>query len=143
MLEAEAEQAARIQRSLQDERLAVARDLHDVVSHHLSGIVLQAAAVRRRAGGSDERVLAIIEDAGRDALAGLQTMVGTRESRAVRRPAPGVAEIEALVATYADRHDPVDLVIDPAGRARAGEHPRDGVPGRAGGADQRGQALRG
>jgi signal transduction histidine kinase len=112
MLAAEAEQAARVQRALQDERLAVARDLHDVVSHNLSGIVIQAAAARRRAADSDEHLLAVIEDAGREALAGLHAMVATLESRAVRQPAPGIFEIEALVRRYADRLGPVDLVVD-------------------------------
>jgi signal transduction histidine kinase len=110
---AEAEHAAGIERRLQEERLAVARDLHDGVSHHLAGIVLQAASARRRAGGSDERVLGLIEDAGRQALVGLYDMASTLESRADRAPAPQVPALIELVTRYSRVHGPVDLVVDP------------------------------
>ncbi len=112
-LAAEAEHAAVVQRSLLDERLAVARDLHDVVSHNLSGVVIQAAAARRRAEGSQRQSLRAIENAGREALAGLHQMVQALESKAARQPAPGLPELEALVARHEDLHGPVDLTIDP------------------------------
>lgn len=113
-LTAEAEHAAAIQRTLVDERLAVARDLHDVMSHNLSSIVIQVTAARRRADGPDEQLLKRVEESGREALAGLHQMVEALQSRATKQPAPGLPDLEALIAQHIDRHGPVDVAIDPA-----------------------------
>ncbi|MEO3811581.1 histidine kinase [Sphaerisporangium sp. B11E5] len=62
-----------------DERLALARELHDVVAHHITGIVVQAQAARLVAGKHPEKVgesLAGIETAGSDALAATRRVVG-------------------------------------------------------------------
>ena len=60
-----------------DERLELARELHDVVAHHVTGIVLQAQAARviRDSGQLDES-LADIETAGSEALAAMRRVVG-------------------------------------------------------------------
>ncbi|MCW2917944.1 MAG: hypothetical protein JWN52_6012 [Actinomycetia bacterium] len=62
-----------------DERLVLARELHDVVAHHLTGIVLQAQAARIVGQGAPERLsgtLAGIEGAGTDALAAMRRVIG-------------------------------------------------------------------
>jgi len=62
-----------------DERLSLARELHDVVAHHLTGIVLQAQAARIVGQGTPERVdgtLAGIEGASTDALAAMRRVIG-------------------------------------------------------------------
>ncbi|MFI7113215.1 sensor histidine kinase [Nonomuraea sp. NPDC050227] len=62
-----------------DERRRLARELHDVAAHHLTGIVLQAQAARllaRRGSGPLEESLEDIEDAGTGALAALRRVVG-------------------------------------------------------------------
>lgn len=62
-----------------DERLSLARELHDVVAHHLTGIVLQAQAARVVGQGAPERLsgtLAGIEGAGTDALAAMRRVIG-------------------------------------------------------------------
>ncbi|WP_245658083.1 sensor histidine kinase [Microtetraspora malaysiensis] len=62
-----------------DERLALARELHDVVAHHVTGIVLQAQAAQLVARKRPEQVdasLAGIEAAGSEALAAMRRVVG-------------------------------------------------------------------
>ena len=63
----------------QDERLELARELHDVVAHHIAGIVVQAQAARLVAARHPESLdgtLAGIELAGTDALAAMRRVVG-------------------------------------------------------------------
>jgi signal transduction histidine kinase len=68
-----------------DERLRLARELHDLVAHHITGVVVRAQAARLVAGGGriatdeddvDDDVFADIERAGADALAAMRRMVG-------------------------------------------------------------------
>jgi signal transduction histidine kinase len=62
-----------------DERLELARELHDVVAHHITGIVLQAQAAQLVARRHPEQLgssLAGIEAAGSDALAAMRRVVG-------------------------------------------------------------------
>jgi signal transduction histidine kinase len=62
-----------------DERLALARELHDVVAHHITGIVLQAQGGRiaaRKEPGTADAALAGIETAGADALAAMRRVIG-------------------------------------------------------------------
>ncbi|GAA3730353.1 histidine kinase [Plantactinospora mayteni] len=62
-----------------DERLELARELHDVVAHHITGIVVQAQAAQIVARRYPERAgaaLAGIESAGSDALAAMRRVVG-------------------------------------------------------------------
>lgn len=114
-LVAEREHAAAIERALTDERLAVARDLHDLVSHSLAAITVQAAAARRRDEPGGE-TLEVIERTGRAALADLRQMLRAlrQPGRAISPPPPGLPEIEELVARHCADHGPVHLVIDPA-----------------------------
>ncbi|WP_208758772.1 sensor histidine kinase [Microbispora triticiradicis] len=83
----------------QAERLALARELHDVVAHHVTGIVVQAQAARLVARRSPEKAgdaLGQIEAAGSDALAAMRRVVGllrVAEGEAGGPDAgPGVAE---------------------------------------------------
>ncbi|MGW4465198.1 sensor histidine kinase [Micromonospora sp. NPDC004704] len=62
----------------QRERVSLARELHDVVAHHIGGMVVQAQAARAVAGtdpGAAARVLPAIEGAGTDALSAMRRMV--------------------------------------------------------------------
>ncbi|QXJ21067.1 two-component sensor histidine kinase [Actinomadura graeca] len=78
---------ARRSRSLaaarRDERLELARDLHDFVAHHVTGIVVQAQAARftARSGSAQthdqlDTMFAGIEQAGTEALTSMRRMVG-------------------------------------------------------------------
>ena len=83
------------------EREQLARELHDTVAHHVSGIAIQAQAGRAIAASHPERaveVLAIIEDAVIRILIELRAIVGVlRASQDTEfAPQPGVAEVEQL-----------------------------------------------
>src|SRR3954447_16268669 len=83
------------------EREQLARELHDTVAHHVSGIAIQAQAGRAIAASHPERAveaLAIIEDAATRTLTELRAIVGVlRASRDTEfAPQPGVAEVEQL-----------------------------------------------
>jgi signal transduction histidine kinase len=101
------------------ERMELARELHDVVAHHVTGIVVaaQAASVVARTSPDDvDRALAAIETAGTDALAAMRSMVGVlRGQYAEGARTPG-AELRE-VATLVQRFDPdarlVRLTTDP------------------------------
>ncbi|WP_328529950.1 histidine kinase [Nocardioides sp. NBC_00368] len=83
------------------ERVALARELHDTVAHHVSAIAVQAQAGGVVAGIQPEKaaeVLAAIEDEASRTLAEMRSMVRVlREEEAVAySPQPGVADLPAL-----------------------------------------------
>ena len=83
------------------EREQLARELHDTVAHHVSGIAIQAQAGRAIAASHPERaveVLAIIEDAATRTLTELRAIVGVLRATQDTEFAPqsGVAEVEQL-----------------------------------------------
>ncbi|GAB3433558.1 histidine kinase [Phycicoccus ginsengisoli] len=84
-----------------EERVALARELHDVVAHHVSAIAVQAQAGGVVAGLQPEKaaeVLAAIESEASRTLAEMRSMVRVlREEEAVHySPLPGVADLPAL-----------------------------------------------
>jgi signal transduction histidine kinase len=95
------------------ERTRIARELHDVVSHDVSLMVLQAS-VERRANPDDPsaETLATIESTGREALVELRRMLGVlrREDEvAPLAPQPGLGEVASLVEQAQDAGLPVTL----------------------------------
>jgi signal transduction histidine kinase len=87
---------------LTDERRRVARELHDVVSHHLTVAALQASAARVQltAHGSTRTVLDALdatEAAGRQALTDLRPLLDLVGGDAGLAPSPGLADLPALV----------------------------------------------
>lgn len=85
------------------ERVELARELHDTVAHHVSGIAIQAQAGRAVAASDPERAveaLVAIEDAATRTLTELRTMVGVLRSSqdAEFEPQPGVADLERLTS---------------------------------------------
>ena len=75
----EAEREDRAARAVGRERERIARELHDVVTHHVSVVVIQAGAARRALDKRPEQVreaLAAIETTGRQALLDMRRMVG-------------------------------------------------------------------
>lgn len=76
-----------------EERLRIARELHDMVAHSIGVIALQAGAARRVIDTQPERArdaLGEIETAGRQTLSGLRRMLGGLRSPEQGRPAPPV-----------------------------------------------------
>jgi signal transduction histidine kinase len=110
----EAERAARELRAAADERARIARDLHDIVAHHVSVISLQAGTARLLAESGappDARLLSGIETASRQAMSELRQALGvirrTGGAEIVPRelaehthggaePAPGLARLGEL-----------------------------------------------
>lgn len=99
--EREREAAARV--AVAEERGRIARELHDVVAHAVSVMVLQVGAVRHRMPESDAEnrdALKNVEQAGRNALSEMRRLLG-----AMRRdddqpeflPHPGLADLDSLL----------------------------------------------
>jgi signal transduction histidine kinase len=97
------EAAERSRRRTSDERLRIARDLHDVLAHNISLINVQAGVALHLIDERPEQArtaLANIKDASREALHELRSALDVLrygDERAVRAPAPGLAELEGLV----------------------------------------------
>jgi signal transduction histidine kinase len=95
------------------ERIRIARELHDIVAHHLSVIVLQAAGARA-SGKSAEAALEKIENSGRQALAETRRLLGVLRDTGEQSglaPQPGIGELDALAGTVRAAGLPVNLVI--------------------------------
>ena len=107
-IQLQAEQAAAA------ERTRIARELHDIVAHHLSVIVLQAGGARasgKPAGAALEK----IEDSARQALAETRRMLGVLrdpDEATGLAPQPGIGDLDALAASVRAAGLPVNLVID-------------------------------
>lgn len=99
------EQARDRARVVAAERLRIARELHDIVSHNLSLIAIQAGVANHVADDQPERAreaLRSIESTSKGALAEMRSVLTVlradpAEDAAEREPAPGLAELEALI----------------------------------------------
>jgi signal transduction histidine kinase len=91
------------------ERMELARELHDVVAHQVTGIVVQAQAAIVVARTDPQRVteaFSAIEAAGTEALSGMRRMVGAIRDEA-DHPAPlSVAYTLADISELVDKFDP-------------------------------------
>ncbi len=117
-------------RAVTDERLRIARELHDVVGHHVSVIGIQAAAARRvidRDPDAAAAALGDIERSSREAVTQMRGLLGTlrdlgeqAEERDDRAPEPGVDDLPALAAerTAAGLVTALDVVESTPGAAR-------------------------
>jgi signal transduction histidine kinase len=100
---------------LADERARIARELHDVIAHNVSLMVLQAGAARQVLDTDPERVrepLLTIEATGRQAIGEMRRLLGilrASEDADARTPQPGLARLEDLVAESRAAGVPVDL----------------------------------
>jgi signal transduction histidine kinase len=88
------------------ERARIARELHDVVAHHVSAIAVQAETARLTTEGMPEEGKAQLEaigDTARDALGEMRRVLGVLRSdedgEAEREPQPGLARLDELVDT--------------------------------------------
>src|SRR5487761_294998 len=127
-----AEQEAATMRAVALERARIASELHDVVTHNVSVMVVQAGAARRvldSSPGDAREALLAVEASGRTAmtelryLLGLLAPSGENQGDAGEAPAadltltpqPGVARIPALVARLRAAGMPVELTVQAAG----------------------------
>jgi signal transduction histidine kinase len=97
----ERERAAEAARAVAEEQARIARELHDVIAHNLSVMVVQAAAARDVFDSRPERAreaLQAIERTGRGALEELRRLVGSvRGEQASFAPQPGLDDLDRLV----------------------------------------------
>src|SRR4051794_18567983 len=99
----EAEREERVRRVAADERARIAGELHDVVAHGVSSMVVQAAAARRlapRDPASAEQAIVLIEETGRDALLEMRRLLGVLrrgDEDLALSPTPSLARVGALV----------------------------------------------
>jgi len=119
---AEANQRALAEQAVADERRRIARELHDVVAHHVSVMGVLATGARRvltRDPAAADEALTTIEETGRTALREMRrllTVLRTEaEPAAELEPQPGLAGIEALVEQIREAGLPVTLRISGAG----------------------------
>jgi signal transduction histidine kinase len=95
-------QAAREQ-AAEEERLRIARELHDVVAHNVSVMAIQAGAARV-SGKSNPEAMQLIETTARDTLAELNRLLGVlrKQGGAPLAPQPGLDQIDALLKAARD-----------------------------------------
>jgi signal transduction histidine kinase len=93
----EREQAA------EQERLRIARELHDVVAHNVSAMAIQAGAARVT-GSADKEALASIEQSARDTLAELNRLLGVlrKTGDPPLTPQPTLADADTLLKPARD-----------------------------------------
>ncbi len=101
-----------------EERARIAREMHDVVAHSLSVMVVQAEAAEAMLDADPERArrpIAAVQDTGRQALGELRRMLGALRERADEDPAlapqPGLAGLDDLVRHVRDAGLPVTVTV--------------------------------
>jgi signal transduction histidine kinase len=111
------EQAARERAAVADERARLARELHDVVAHSVSTMVVQAEAGGSLMGRDPEgarEAFDSITGSGRQALTELRRMLGLlrdADGDATLGPQPGLAQLDALVEEMRGVGLPVELTV--------------------------------
>jgi signal transduction histidine kinase len=129
-----AAQAGRLrEQAVVDERLRIARELHDVVAHGVSAMGIQAGAARRvldRDPDAARTALANVEEASRDAVAQMRGLLGTLRGGEAGGPGEarttdaGVGDLPDLVAEVAGQGLTVSLDVVEAQPEAAGRLPR-------------------
>ncbi|WP_329376357.1 sensor histidine kinase [Streptomyces sp. NBC_01351] len=120
-------EAERARRTLLEERTRIARELHDVVAHHMSVITVQADSAPYRLPGMAEPVqeeFAAIAASARESLGEMRRLLtvlrgdGTERAEGEKAPQPGIDRVQQLVETTVRAGQPVELSLA-AGAAEA------------------------
>lgn len=114
---AERERDVAAREAVVEERARIARELHDVIAHHVSMIVLQAGAERSvldESNASTREVLETVEQTGRSALTEMRRLLGMlRDDQSdPLTPQPGLDDVPTLVGQLREAGLPVDLTIE-------------------------------
>jgi signal transduction histidine kinase len=104
-------------RAVLEERARIARELHDVVAHHMSLIAVQAETARYRISEVPDAVSAefgAISNAARDALADMRRLLGVlrNDEAATLAPQPQIEQIPELIDTARNAGVAVDCSLD-------------------------------
>ena len=114
--EREREAAARV--AVAEERTRIARELHDIVAHAVSVMVLQVGAVRHQLPeelSDDSEALRSVERAGRTALAEMRRLLGAMRDEREEvsfMPQPGLDGLDSLLEEVTRAGLPVELHVD-------------------------------
>ena len=114
----EREQELRADEAVAEERARIARELHDLVAHNVSVMVVQAGAERHALGEDQESTratLASIEQAGRQALAEARRLLGMLRRKGDHEelePQPSVDQIDLLIEQVERAGLPVKLDVE-------------------------------
>jgi signal transduction histidine kinase len=117
--ELERERDERARAAVAEERARIARELHDVVAHAISVVIVQARGGRAqlRAGATDESRQAFdaIERTGEQALGEMRRLLGLLrqdDEQLARSPQPSLAQLDALAQQVRAAGLPVELHVD-------------------------------
>ncbi|HSJ27326.1 MAG TPA: histidine kinase [Acidimicrobiia bacterium] len=112
-----AEREERARRAVTEERVRIARELHDVVAHHVAVMGVQAAAARLALGRDPSGAAAAlgnVEESGRQAVGELQQLVGYLRSENDDdrlAPQPTLDDLPALLGSTRAAGVPVDVRV--------------------------------
>ena len=116
-LERERQEEAR--RAVTEERLRIARELHDVIAHSMSVIAVQSAVghhVMDTQPDQARQALAAIEATSRSALTEMRRLLGVLRQEGQTRgslvPAPGLADLDSLISQVQDAGLRVEIKVD-------------------------------
>jgi signal transduction histidine kinase len=115
----EREREAEARRTATEERLRIARELHDVIAHSMSVIAVQSAVghhVMDTQPGQARQALAAIEATSRSALTEMRRLLGVLrqegQTRGSLAPAPGLADLGSLISQTQDAGLRVCVSVD-------------------------------
>jgi signal transduction histidine kinase len=110
--------AVEARQAVWQERVRLARELHDVIGHTVNVMVIQAGAGRRTLAsdrGQAERAFQTIESTGRAALDELDRLLGilrTADEEPDLPPQPGLEQLGALAGRFQDAGLPVEITVE-------------------------------
>jgi signal transduction histidine kinase len=113
------DQQERAGRAVADERIRIARELHDAIGHSVAVMTVQASGVRRLLRGDQGReraALETVESTGREAMAEMRKLVGVLRSGDEApdlAPPPSLAQIDRLAGNF--RHAGLAVQVEITG----------------------------
>jgi signal transduction histidine kinase len=113
----EAQQRAEEETAAEQERVRIARDMHDVVAHSLAVVIAQADGARYAASADPAvatEALATISTTARSALADVRLLLGQLRHRQGDGPQPTIADLEEVYAQVRAAGVPLRVDVDPA-----------------------------
>jgi signal transduction histidine kinase len=118
----DSERRTSVENARQAERLDLARELHDIVGHHVTGIVVLAQASRFTSGAAPgsaaDRAFTEIEAAGIETLTSVRRLLGMLRTDPTTSSGARFTDIEKLIEDLRSTHPSTDLVVDDHVRAR-------------------------